>query len=529
MTLRKFSNENFSDKKKKVESKEVISGTIVSNSSSALQLQGTAAQTENLLEVKNSGNNEVTSISNTGIVKANIFQDTEDLLSEAVLWLDAAYSGGGQTIRNLGYGGRQLDAQNGSTTGQDSNDAQYLDWDGINYVYLPGSNANSMGVPDEAALDITGDIDLRAHVAMDDWTPSVTSSIIGKLTALGDQRSYWFNVQTSGDITFIWSETGTFDTLRSATSTIAPAVSDGQALWVRVTLDVDNGASGRDIKFFTSNDGISWVQLGSTVTQANTTSIYSSTSPLQIGTRGDNGNPVVGKFYRAQVFDGIEENGGTKVLDIDTSKITSGSNTSFNALTGQVVTINRSTSGRKSVAVVSPIWLFGTDDYMEVANDALINFGAADSFTVLAIARNWNRTLINRPYLAKRTANVLAATESGWTVGNNQTLATTRIGDGTNTVSRDLTNVTAGEIEVLAVVRNKADSSLVLFRNSSPTAPVTDTTGDLSNSEVMRVGRLSGAGTSYIDMEFIAAAVFRRALTANEITALTTYYQARLS
>jgi hypothetical protein len=45
----------------------------------------------------------------------------------------------------------------------------------------------------------------------------------------------------------------------------------------------------------------------------------------------------------------------------------------------------------------------------------------------------------------------------------------------------------------------------------------------------MRIGRLSGAGTTYADMEFLAVAVFRRALTATEITAITTYDQARLS
>ena len=100
------------------------------------------------------------------------------------------------------------------------------------------------------------------------------------------------------------------------------------------------------------------------------------------------------RFYRAQVLDGID---GTTVLDVDTSVVTSGSDTSFPALTGQTVTINRSTSGRKAVAVTHPLWLFGTDDYMEVADNDLIDFGASDSFTVLAVVRQWATAVQSSP------------------------------------------------------------------------------------------------------------------------------------
>jgi hypothetical protein len=69
-----------------------------------------------------------------------------------------------QVILNLGTGGSDLNGQNGSTSGADSNDARFLEWPGDNagnYVYLPGVASNYLSVPDEAALDITGDIDIR--------------------------------------------------------------------------------------------------------------------------------------------------------------------------------------------------------------------------------------------------------------------------------------------------------------------------------------------------------------------------------
>ena len=46
----------------------------------------------------------------------------------------------------------------------------------------------------------------------------------------------------------------------------------------------------------------------------------------------------------------------------------------------------------------------------------------------------------------------------------------------------------------------------------------------LSNTEVLRVGRLSGAGTEYADVEIIAVAVFRSALTSTELGQIATYY-----
>jgi hypothetical protein len=523
MSIRRFSNENFSDKKKKVESKEVISGTIVSNSSSALQLQGTAAQTGNLLEVKNSGNNEVTSISNTGIVKANIFQDTEDLLSEAVLWLDAAYSGGGQTIRNLGYGGRQLDARNGSTTGQDSNDAQYLDWDGINYVYLPGVVGNYLSVPDEAALDITGDIDLQAHIKMDNYQTG-TPTLVSKWTDSGNQRGYFMRLN-SGSLQLFFSTDGA-DFPSASSSVVVPATND-IPIWVRATLDVDNDAGGKDFKFFTSSDGVTWTQFGSTVTQAGTASIFSNTANVNIGAYNNGAtNLSTASIYAARIFDGIEENSGTKVLDIDTSKITSGSNTSFNALTGQVVTINRSTSGRKSVAVVSPIWLFGTDDYMEVANDALINFGSADSFTVLAVVRQWDTPNNFGRYVEKRAASI-----AGYAITSSGTSLQMRaaITGGGNESGRSGSSFTGGTLIRFAGVFDRTAQTVEPFVNGVSNGTTSIATVDSpTNTLPLRVGRRSDGG-AYQDFELLAVAVFRRALTQSEINAISQYYQARLS
>jgi hypothetical protein len=297
--------------------------------------------------------------------------DAENLLKQAVWWIDSAHSGSsGQAIRNLGWGGSALDATAGSTTAADSNDPQYLEWSGVNYVYTPGIASNGLTIPDAANLDITGDIDVRIQVAMDDWTPAAQPMIISKW--VDPNNSFYIRILSSGVISFAWSVDGSASNTKN--STVAPTITDGTPLWVRVTLDVDNGASGNDVKFFTSNDGLTWTQLGTTVTTAGVTSIFSGSSNINIG--GWNNllsGLAAAKIYRAQILNGID---GVPVLDVDTSVISSGAATSFTALTGQTVTVNRSTSGRKTTVVTHPVWLFGTDDYMEVNNRWLGHTGS---------------------------------------------------------------------------------------------------------------------------------------------------------
>lgn len=431
-----------------------------------------------------------------------------------------------QVIVNLGTGGSDLNGQNGSTTSDDSNDARFLDWPGDsggNYLYFPGVASNTARVPDEAALDITGDIDIRLHVALDQWASGATAALFDKWTASGNQRSWNFGLTSANALLFAFTADGSTGGA-NYNSTVAPTVADDEPLWIRVTRTANNGSGVSEAKFYTSDDGSTWTQLGATVTSANTALIYSGTSDA--GTSGFNLRAF--KLYRAQVLDGIN---GTVVLDMDPSVITSGSATSFTARTGQTVTINRSTSGRKTVAVVAPVWLFGTDDYMEVADNALLNFGASQSFTLVAIHRPWQTQGTNDTLIAKKvnTTN----TTQGYSLSAGSTTALqgqSQIGDGSAGITAVSGSRTSGELTITAVVRNVASDNLIVYLNGSAGSAVTDTTtGSLSNSEVLRIARLSGAGTEYADMELIGVAVFRRALSVSELTQLTSYYQARLS
>lgn len=425
-----------------------------------------------------------------------------------------------QTWTNLGTGGSALNAQNGSGTGVDSNDALLLEHSGTNYVYLPGVSGNYLSVPDAAALDITGDIDIRVRVALDDWTPAASMALVSKFGNAPD-RAYELGISlTTGRPYFTWSTDGTAQVTANATA--APTVNDGDPLWVRVTLDVDN-AGQYQVIFYTSTNGSTWSALSTVDGASGTTSIASTGAALFVGSRTNSAIPAAMKIYRAIVRDGIA---GTTVLDVDTSVITSGAATSFTATTGQTVTINRSTAGRKSVAVVKPVWLLGTANYFQITDNDLLDFGATDQFTVLAVVRQWATFTGSSGVVAKKTAT--GATGVGWAIRNGgATPAQTYMDlyDGSTSSLPRSTDKTSGVMQVLTAVVDATNATV--YAGSTAGSPVARPGSTLANSEVVRIGRMSGATTGYTDMEFFGAAVFRRALNASEISTLATYYTAR--
>jgi hypothetical protein len=424
-----------------------------------------------------------------------------------------------QTIINLGTGGAVLNGRNGSTASADSNDAEFLSWpgdNGGNYVYTTNVTFNRMTAPDEVALRITGDIDIRVYLAHDTWNTSAAQYLISRIGVSGN-FSYGFDLLGSS-LRFLYSTTGSNLLNRSQTISVAA----GQPKWVRVTVQPSLG----EFKFFTSDDNVTYTQVGSTQT-ITPFAIFAGVGAIGIGGDSAGAGVLASKVYRAQVFSGIN---GTKVLDVDTSVITSGAATSFTALTGQTVTINRSTSGRKSVAVVSPVWLFGTDDSFTVNNDALINFGESDSFTLFAVYRVWATPASFGRYIGKGTPTI----GNSYYLTNNSTASNSYLriesSAGASNSGIGVGSYVLGGVTTLTGVRNVATQKLRHYLNAVASPEQNETVASLTNASELRIGRTStGAGASSSDMELLAVAVFRRALAADEITQINAYYQARLS
>lgn len=198
-----------------------------------------------------------------------------------------------------------------------------------NHLVLPGHHLSYADTPDAAALDITGDIDIRIDVHPPTWRPTDDTGLARKYYTSGNQKSWAFWLDETGHLRFWWSANGS-GTLFARANAPIPAASG--RLGLRVTLDVDNGAAGNTAKFYTapSIDG-PWTQIGITWTQSGTTSIFASTAPVEVGrvtgpspAGGITSTAFGGKIYGFELRSGID---GTAVASPDFTAADSGDGT----------------------------------------------------------------------------------------------------------------------------------------------------------------------------------------------------------
>lgn len=218
-----------------------------------------------------------------------------------------------------------------------------------NYVgaYLTGSSLRMPGVagffpsaPDSVPLSITGDITLDIKLSMDDWTPALTTALISKSGSVSTV-SYVLTIGTTGFLSISTSVLGT--TLVTSTSSVAVGLVDGSTKWVRVSLQVNDGGGNHVTKFYLSDDGSTWIQLGTTVTTAGTTSIFDGSTVLEIGSnRGGTVSLLTGNVFNARVYNSYLQNGsGTPVFNADFTAPTIGTNNFVeSSANAAVVTIN---------------------------------------------------------------------------------------------------------------------------------------------------------------------------------------------
>lgn len=228
----------------------------------------------------------------------------------------------------------------------------------LGYVTFPAVTGNHLTVPDAAPLDVPGDLCIVALIAPNDWTPAASVAICAKWTS--PSNAYMLRLITGGALSLSWSPDGT-STLSASSTVIVPSVVDGDWKWIAVTFDVDNGATGRSVRFWTGTDGTTWTQVGATVTTATVTSIFNGATPLFIGAQANATALFPGSIAHISIRNGIGAAGvvgGSEVFRYDgpTDLIgVAAAATSFAAGTGQTVTVNRAGGGSQTL-LVPPLW-----------------------------------------------------------------------------------------------------------------------------------------------------------------------------
>jgi hypothetical protein len=191
--------------------------------------------------------------------------------------------------------------------------------------------------PDSAANSVTGDIDLRARVKMNDWTQAGDAILADKFGS--GQKTFEWYMSAGGNLTCVWSTNGSANI--ASQSTAATGFTDGTTHWVRVTRA---SATGQVI-FYTSNDtttdsaAVSWTQLGTAVA-ATSGALFNGTSVLTVGDVNGGGVPLLGDFYYFEIRNGI---GGSVVCKFDPSAVVRTAlrtPSSFVASTGETWTMN---------------------------------------------------------------------------------------------------------------------------------------------------------------------------------------------
>jgi hypothetical protein len=169
---------------------------------------------------------------------------------------------------------------------------------------------------DDSALSdlstaVTGDLDVRARIRATDWTPSDSRTIASQCRTTGGdaaESNWYFFLTNTGYLSLFVTTDGANWLGRTSTvvlQTAASLVDNVSDIWVRAIHDVNNGASGNDIKFYYSTDGTTWTQLGTTVTNTGTSSRYNSTFPHSVGAFGSYAYRWVGRIYEVEVRSGI--------------------------------------------------------------------------------------------------------------------------------------------------------------------------------------------------------------------------------
>ena len=197
------------------------------------------------------------------------------------------------------------------------------------YLTTPATLGNHVSTPDAAALDITGDIEIVAHIAPTDWTPAGGSRIVTKrIGAPGG--NYEFTLEADGTLGFANSYSGGA-VLKSSAAT---GFTDGDPKWTKVTYRDSDGR----VQFFTAAtstaEPTSWAQLGTDRSQPSGFMV-ADTNALWIGAIGTAFTPFGGRVYRAIVRNGI---GGAAVADFNPNLYSTGS--TFTSTDGLVYTLS---------------------------------------------------------------------------------------------------------------------------------------------------------------------------------------------
>ncbi len=178
------------------------------------------------------------------------------------------------TIRDLSGNNRHAVYQSGIKP-------VYLPFTGRKYLFLLGvptavgdGTGGGSRVPYHVSM-VTDDMTFEVEAAADDWTPAVTETF-GMRYVSGSGGAWITYLNTNGTLTYQWFHSGGNVV---ATSTVAVPFANLAKGFIRINYTRNTGSGSYAVIFSTSTDGITWTQLGTTLTGTSTGATSNTSTP----------------------------------------------------------------------------------------------------------------------------------------------------------------------------------------------------------------------------------------------------------
>jgi hypothetical protein len=224
-----------------------------------------------------------------------------------------------------------------------SNQPLLLAHNGVdNYWFSPQVNGNFCSAPNITIPTSSGfEIDVKVSFTSNDDSTNTTGWFVSHDTGSSPNRNIFFGFSGTRILTLYLNNL----LLQATATTQFPAAFNG---WFRV--NATTVSANMEVKYFTSTDGITFTQLGTTITLLGGANCIKTTA-IKLDVTGNNGtNTTAGKYFRTILKDA---NGVTRSDFNPATYNAATSQTQWTSTTGEVWTINTGTAstGYKGVLV----------------------------------------------------------------------------------------------------------------------------------------------------------------------------------
>lgn len=398
-----------------------------------------------------------------------------------------------------------------------------------NALVLNGVAGNSATTPDAVGNRASSQLDIIALIQPVSWSTGTVQEFVDKFSGSSVTRAYALRLGTTGALELVYRTSGATAAI-VIDSTVNTGFAGLTAHWVRATLLADNGSGSSVANFYTSLDGVTWAQLGATVTTSNSGSatINNAAQPLAFGASGDGVRFFNGDIYYASVSTTIN---GAATAGASFARFTKLAMTGT-GLVGETVTINttgdtgarisgandlyQGTSSKRpaytATAGGNPWFMTfdGVDDYLKAASFVLsqpetvyfvgnqigstANRAIFDGGSVAGVMEMFQASVSTNTRISSDNASTFTSLLTGWSLGLNaiitsifngvsslQRLNRGAVTNGSLTVSTNANGFTLGTNATVTNPTNVATQEIAIYSEAHNTATQNNIIGYLIN------------------------------------------------